>query len=90
MRALEGLLEKQGRTEAGMFRFTIRELVLLTLVVALALSWWIDRTRLAAEFESASNRAAVLEAVVDSAGWEVRHDMKGNRISQIHISRKGN
>jgi len=28
-----------------MFRFTIRELVLLTLVVAMGVAWWIDRTR---------------------------------------------
>jgi len=31
-----------------MFRFTIRELVLLTLVVAMGVGWWIDRRRLAA------------------------------------------
>ena len=30
-----------------MFRFTTRELVLLTGIVALALGWWIDRSRLA-------------------------------------------
>jgi hypothetical protein len=29
-----------------MFRFTIRELVLLTLVVAMGVGWWIDRSRL--------------------------------------------
>jgi hypothetical protein len=29
-----------------MFRFTIRELVLLTLVVAMGVGWWIDRRRL--------------------------------------------
>jgi hypothetical protein len=28
-----------------MFRFTIRELVLLTLVVALSVGWWIDHFR---------------------------------------------
>jgi hypothetical protein len=32
-----------------MFRFTIRELVLLTLVVAMGVEWWVDRNRLAAE-----------------------------------------
>src|SRR5262245_48536573 len=31
-----------------MFRFTIRELVLLTLVVAMGVGWWMDRRRLAA------------------------------------------
>jgi hypothetical protein len=29
-----------------MFRFTIRELVLLTLVVAMGVGWWVDRSRL--------------------------------------------
>jgi len=30
-----------------MFRFTIRELVLVTLVVAMGLGWWLDRKVLA-------------------------------------------
>jgi hypothetical protein len=29
-----------------MFRFTIRELVLVTVIVALAVGWWIDRAQL--------------------------------------------
>ena len=29
-----------------MFRFTIRELVLLTLVVAMGVGWWLDRRAL--------------------------------------------
>jgi len=29
-----------------MFRFTIRELVLLTLVVAIGIGWWLDRQSL--------------------------------------------
>jgi len=33
-----------------MFRFTIRELVLLTLVVALGVGWWLDRSRLAVPY----------------------------------------
>jgi streptomycin 6-kinase len=32
-----------------MFRFSIRELVLLTLVVAMGVAWWIERARLAAQ-----------------------------------------
>ena len=30
-----------------MFRFTIRDLIWLTVVVALAVAWWADRSRLA-------------------------------------------
>jgi len=29
-----------------MFRFTIRELVLLTVIVAMVVGWWVDRRRL--------------------------------------------
>ena len=29
-----------------MFRFTIRELVLLTFIVAMGVAWWLDRRRL--------------------------------------------
>jgi hypothetical protein len=39
-----------------MFRFTIRELVLLTLVAAMGVAWWIDRSQLA---ESLQNARAV-------------------------------
>ena len=45
-----------------MFRFTIRELVLLTLVVAMGVGWWVDRRRLAtplarlAEYQRAEQR----------------------------------
>ena len=34
-----------------MFRFTIRELVLLTLVVAIGVAWWLDRSNLKAEID---------------------------------------
>jgi hypothetical protein len=30
-----------------MFRFTVREMLLTTVVVALALGWWLDRSQLA-------------------------------------------
>jgi hypothetical protein len=36
-----------------MFKFTIRDLFWLTLVVAMALCWWIDRGRLATELRVA-------------------------------------
>jgi hypothetical protein len=33
-----------------MFRFTIRELVLLTLVVAMGVAWWMDHRRLSVSY----------------------------------------
>ena len=35
-----------------MFRFTIRELVLLTLVVALGVGWWVDQSALRSQLRS--------------------------------------
>jgi len=44
-----------------MFRFTIRELVLLTLVVALGVGWWADHRRMTSAREIAETRAKLLE-----------------------------
>ena len=62
-----------------MFRFTIRELVLLTLVVAMGVGWWVDRARrrgayremqyAAADWEF---RASVLRVLAQDCGYEVR------------------
>lgn len=35
-----------------MFRFTIRDVIWLTIGVALAISWWIDRNRLTSRLDS--------------------------------------
>ena len=48
-----------------MFRFTIRELILLTIIVAVCAAWWLDRQR---QFRV----AAELRLELDAA----RHDIK--------------
>src|SRR5262245_20508772 len=40
-----------------MFRFTTRELVLVTIIAALAVSWWSDRQRIWLKLEQAELRA---------------------------------
>ena len=42
-----------------MFRFTIRELVLLTLVVATGVGWWMDRQRVSDSFRLQGQKLAV-------------------------------
>jgi len=44
-----------------MFRFTIRDIVLVTAIVALAVGWWADRRRLVLDRNSAEARSKVLE-----------------------------
>jgi hypothetical protein len=42
----------------AMFKFTIRDLVLLTLIAALGIGWWVERRRLAGPLE----KLAIYEA----------------------------
>ena len=57
-----------------MFRFTIRELVLLTLVVAMGVGWWVREQQMRAEIHRASRwrmAAGVLEDTLREDGWTV-------------------
>jgi hypothetical protein len=48
-----------------MFRFSIRELMLVTVIVALAAGWWVDR----------SGMAAALDRIqADYSGWKLLPD----------------
>jgi len=58
-----------------MFRFTIRELVLLTSVVALGLGWCLERTRLQARLDFLERGAGMvikeqrISVIVDERSW---------------------
>src|SRR5882672_5040520 len=61
-----------------MFKFTIRDLLWLMLVTALALTWWIDSHKLSTKLEHAQNRvckcrgvAGALEHVLADDGCRV-------------------
>ena len=43
-------------------KFSIRDLFLVTMIVALVLGWWVDRSRLAAEVERQKERESWAEA----------------------------
>ena len=60
-----------------MFRFTIRELFLLTLVTGLVIGWWLDHSKLSQALTTAKtwrNVAGALEHVLDELGWKSRWD----------------
>ena len=44
-----------------MLRFTIRELLLLTLCVAIAVGWWLERGQLLRDKSAAENRLATAD-----------------------------
>ena len=60
-----------------MFRFTIRELVLLTLVVALGVGWWVDHfqsnDRLF-EWKAHSMESVLIDEswVIEQNGWNIK------------------
>jgi hypothetical protein len=55
-----------------MFRFTIRELVLLTLVVAMGVAWWLDRESLSAWHVNRLDR--FLEELGQEGVWVIKGD----------------
>jgi hypothetical protein len=60
------------RGRMGRMRFSIRDLLLLVLVVALALGWWFDRRNTASRFQLQSS--ATHGFVIDTATgqvWEI-------------------
>src|SRR5688572_14855723 len=60
-----------------MFKVSIRELLLVTAIAAVALGWWIDRSRLSARADEADTwkfRAESLGRSVRDSGWEVTWD----------------
>lgn len=55
-------------------RFSIRDLLLLTVIVALAVGWWVDHRKQVKESESNEkwrNRAGALEELLESQKWRV-------------------
>ena len=63
-----------------MFRFSIRDVLWLTVVVGLALALWIERTQHAASREVLRQKTAhcnLLETVMDRGGYRIGLDAKG-------------
>jgi hypothetical protein len=50
-------------------RFTIRDLLWLTALVALGVAWWIDNRRMAYEIEG-------LRGTIENSVWDQPHDPK--------------
>jgi len=53
------------------FRYSIRELMLVTLAVSMALGWGLERRQLNAKYRKASDKAASLEHIFTLDGWKL-------------------
>ena len=60
-----------------MFRFTIRELVLLTLVVAMGVGWWLDHSALSRRADLWEYRAGAVADWTSGEGWRVEWTPEG-------------
>ena len=63
-----------------MFRFSIRELMLLTVLVAVCGAWWVDRRTQANEWKF---YATCLEKLLISDGFEILRDKDWVRATRI-------
>src|SRR5687767_10406474 len=52
-------------------RFTIRDLLWLTAVVALGVAWWVDRSRQGELLQAANGRTAALEEMLIREGFAI-------------------
>lgn len=52
-----------------MFKFTIRDVLWLTLVVGLAIGWWLNRLQLRQELAGITKRAEAFELLLRWEGW---------------------
>jgi len=74
-----------------MFRFTIRDLLWLTVVVAMILGWWIRERQLNGEVAKALEwraRTAALERFLDPE-WRVEWHLQTNAITFIDTRNRG-
>ena len=61
-RGSNGLADDSISQVVAMFRFTIRDVLWLTVVVALVVGWWLDRARLDSEREAVKAKQRELDA----------------------------
>jgi hypothetical protein len=54
-----------------MFRFSIRELMLVMLVVAIGAGWAVDRKQLSEDAQAWQKRASLVERYLLEKGWKV-------------------
>jgi hypothetical protein len=69
-----------------MFRFTIRELVLLTIIVAMGVGWWVEhraKGKFIADRNSWIHFACILQLVLEDEGWTVDWDQASDLVEVV-------
>ena len=71
-----------------MFRFSVRELLLITAVVALVMGWGLDHWDLMAKYRAASAIANSLEHVLVLDGWQLEWTSDHSNLRGYRATRK--
>ena len=67
-------------------KFSIRDLLLVTVIVALALGWWLDRSSLAAQIQTWERRATFAQSALIHFGCQVEWIGESISMSQIKLA----
>lgn len=70
-----------------MFRFSIRDMLLVTLVVALSTGWWIQYSKMRYELEALQWESEKLQLILKSDGYEL--DLSDRRLTITVAYRDG-
>ena len=71
-----------------MFRFTIRDVLWLTVVVAMGVAWWMDRSRIQSELARSQGELGNLGRAVWEAGYDPR-PKEDRRLVPLPTAAKG-
>jgi len=66
-----------------MFRFTIREMFLVVVIVALGVGWWVDHRNMAGQLAGANrwrHAAGAAEVVLKNLGWKTKWKLNEDRL----------
>jgi len=67
-------------------KFSIRDILLVTVIVALALGWWLDRSRLAIRAQKAAQEAESSQALSEALTLQLQNK---NPAASIEINVRG-
>jgi hypothetical protein len=70
-------------------KFSIRDLLCLTVAVALGLGWWLDRSRLQRENNELTVRTQMLSGAMEGLGMKPSFDDRTLRMTKIENGERG-
>ena len=74
----------------GSMKLSLRELLMLTAIVAMALGWWLDHRQLLAKYRAANDTAYSLQHVLTLDGWKLEWASDHSNLHGERATRRAN